>query len=156
MPESYWDHIAKAYESVSIYDGPKVLAADLKKHPPHIIDLLAAHWFLSEMSNGGIAQFYLNSTAVLAPESASAFANMGLPVVADSVKKSLAVFGSSYPRDEEERVAALLRVAKKKDPEDLFESNLFSDIEAAIYDFGGNDLGRIYDRMDAYAKEKKG
>jgi len=153
-PDSYWWHIDAAFRKVDIYNGGEALQKSFTPLPAHIKDLVVAHWFLSEIANGGVAQFYLNPTGVLAPEAASSFASMGLPVVADAVRRSLTIFGASFPRDEESRVTALLRIAKKNDPEEIFESNLFSDIETAIYDFGGTDLGRIYDRMDAYAKER--
>lgn len=134
MAESYWDHIAKAYKQVSIYGGPSALDDELKKFPPYVGDLLAVHWFLSEISNGGILQFFANPTSVLASRTVEAFSNLGLPIVADVMKQSIikaSILPDSMPR------------------------TLFSEEEHLIYQIGGNDLGRIYDRMDAYAKENR-
>lgn len=156
MCASYWDTISKAGEEVSIYDGPKVLARDLKRFPPHIVDLLAAHWFLSEMQNGGVAQVFVNSTGVLAPEAADGFSHMGLEPVAAAVRKSISRFGAVYPRDKAHRHKVLCTLAAVEDPSDACSSDVFSEEEAAIYAFGGDDLRRIYDRMDSYAAEKRG
>lgn len=135
MPESYWDHIAAAYRDISIYDGPQVLAEGLKRFPSYVGDLFAAHWFLSEMSNGGISQFFANPTAVVAEHAVQAFLNFGLHEVAEALRKS---------------------IAKAQRSSDIPPPALFRDEERLIYTVGGDDLGRIYERMDAYAKEKKG
>lgn len=154
MLESYWDHIARAYDEVSVHDGASMFARGFEKLPAYIGDLLAAHWFLSEMSNGGIVQFFLNPTGVLAPEAAHAFSNMGLEAVSSSLKQIIARFGHSYPRENEARDAILCALAGVSSPAAALSTKVFCTEEEAIYRTGGPDLGRIYDRMDAYAKEK--
>jgi len=134
MSEGYWDHIKDAFDKVSIYDGPEVFAKDVTKLPEYAGDLLAAHWFLSEMSNGGIWQFFDNSTAVVADRAATGFSNFGLPMVADSLRRAIAK-------------------AETKTEDSPFE--LFEKEEKEIYAVGGSDLGRIYDRMDEYAKSRR-
>ena len=129
MAESYWDYIKTAYDEVSVYDGAEVFSDGLNRFPSDVGDLLAAHWFLSEMSNGGISQFFANPTEIAAERAVLGFANLGLPVVADALKKS---------------------IARAEDSSETFEEE-----ERVIYLVGGSDLGRIYDRMDAYAKMKK-
>lgn len=153
--ESYWDHIAEAYDSVSIYDGAKVFESGLRKYPEWIRDLLAAHWILSEILNGGFTQFFLNDTGVVAPEAATGFSRMGLPGVSDMVQKAMRLFGADYPRNNEERTKILAaKSGHKPDDEDWspFKPDHFDAIEKELYAFGGSDLGKIYDAMDAYAK----
>jgi|CXWL01.1.fsa_nt_gi hypothetical protein len=156
MRDSYWNDISEAFGEISIYDGASVLAKDLKKFPSHIGDLLAAHWFLSEMQNGGIAQFFLNSSGILAPEAADGFARMGLSPISDTLRKSMSRLGVEYPRDKAARQLALCTLADVEDPSDACSSNVFTEEEEAIYAFGDGDVRRIYDRMDSYAFEKRG
>lgn len=89
MSQSYWNSIERAYHEVSIYDGAETFEQHLERFPDHVGDLLAAHWFLSEMSNGGISQFFANSTAIVAERATTAFEKLGFPSVADAVKKGI-------------------------------------------------------------------
>lgn len=154
-PDSYWWHIDRAYRETSIYDGAEVFEAAFKKLSPHIGDLLAAHWFLSEVSNGGIMQFFLNPTAVLAPEAIEAFAHFGQDEISAVLKRCVAKLGPTYPREHEERIEKICRLAGTDDASTAMSAKIFVEEESEIYRIGGDDLGRIYDRMDAYAKEKK-
>ncbi len=132
MAENYWNYIERAYDQVSIYDGADAFESGLKRFSPSVGDLLAAHWFLSEMSNGGIAQFFSNPTAVVAERAVLGFENLGLTGVAEALKRSIAKAGSS----------------SEMPPPELFEEE-----EKAIYLIGGTKLDHIYDKMDAYAKK---
>lgn len=156
MEENYWIYIENAYDKVSIYDGPKKFANDIKHFPDSVIDLLAAHWFLSEVQNGGIMQFYTNPTGVLAPEVVKGFKRIGLLDVSVLVEKSIKVFGNKYPRKRKSRVKKLYKITKSKDDFDLFQSGLFDEIEQSIYQIGGIGLKHIYDEMDTYAKNQLG
>ena len=95
MAENYWEYIATAYKEVSIHKGPARFAADLRRFSLDIGDLLAVHWFLSEMSNGGISQFFANPTAVVAERAVVGFSNLGLPKAADALKMSIWKAGDS-------------------------------------------------------------
>jgi hypothetical protein len=53
----YWSVMEPAFEAVSIYDGHRVYAEQVAKFPPHVRNLLAAHWCQSEVCNGGLNQF---------------------------------------------------------------------------------------------------
>src|SRR5437899_2694015 len=130
---SYWDHIKQAYKAVSIYDGADVFLREFRRLPVHIGDLLATHWTLSEISNGGLHQFFFNSTGVLAPEAAQAFDRMGLVEVAASLRSAMAGFGETYPREVEQREPFLAQHG----PE-VFES-----FEEKLYGVGAPNLGRI-------------
>ena len=154
MRGDYWNHVRQAYRDVSIYDGAKVCLPAFQRLPAYVGDLLAAYWFLSELSNGGLLQFFLNPAGVLAPEAAQGFERMGLPQVAELVRKAMAYFGPTYPREMEERVAFLARQSGHT-PEDEdwqpFAHQPFDAIERRLYEIGAPDLSTIYDVMDMYA-----
>ena len=78
LPGCAWAVIAPAYDAVSFSDGPAVLAESLRALTPGQRALLALHWCVAEVSNGGFDQFFSNSTGVLAPEGAAAFRALGM------------------------------------------------------------------------------
>lgn len=139
---SYWDHIETACQETCIYNGGVIFCREFARLPAHIGDILAAHWILSEVANGGLHQFFLNSTGVLAPEAAQGFEHMGLPQVADLIRQAMAHFGSTYPRDQHHREAFL----------DSHGPEVFEPLERQLYEIGSPNLGIIYDLMDAYAE----
>jgi hypothetical protein len=139
---SYWDRIKDAYEATSIYDGGVVFCREFARLPTPVGDLLAAHWALSEISNGGLHQFFANSTGVLAPEAADGFEHMGLPQVAEVIRRATAPFGRTYPREQHDRAPLL----NSHGPE------FFEPLERQLYEIGSPNLGRIYDVMDEYAE----
>ena len=71
--EFYWTCIEEAFDKVDIYGGGEVFLAGFRQYPDWIGELLATHWLLSEFDNGGLMQFFLNSTGVLAPEAIAGF-----------------------------------------------------------------------------------
>ena len=139
---SYWDHIKDAYEKTSIYDGGVAFRSEFARLPAHIGDLLAVHWALSEIENGGFHQFFANPTGVLAPEAAQGFERIGLPEVADLIRRAVAHFEGAYPREQHERWPFL----------DSHGPEVFESLERRLYEIGSPNLGRIYDRMDEYAR----
>jgi hypothetical protein len=138
---SYWEHIKEAYKKTNIYDGGGLFRYDFERLPADIGDLLAAHWTLSEISNGGLHQFFANPTGVLAPEAVRGFERMGLPAVAVLIREAMAHFGSSYPREWRRRESFL----------DSHGPEIFEPIERQLYTIGSPNLDRIYDVMDEYA-----
>jgi len=140
---SYWNHIKQPMKEVSIYDGSDEFLSAFSRLPIYVGDLLAVHWALSEISNGGLHQFFRNPTGVLAPEAAQGFERMGLPHVADLIRCAMEHFGQRYPRTQQERMLFLAHHG----PE-VFES-----LETELYDIGAPNLDRIYDVMDHYAEQ---
>src|SRR5688572_20171742 len=138
---SYWEHIKEAYDKTSIYDGGVTFRHEFARLPAHVGDLLAAHWTLSEISNGGLHQFFANPTGVLAPEAAQGFERMGLPQVADVIRRAMAHFDGAYPREQQDREPFL----------DSHGPEVFDPLEQQLYEIGSPYLGRIYDVMDQYA-----
>ena len=152
IPDTYRSHIEVARKQVSIYDGPVVLAEGLAKFPSYVGDLLAVHWFLLEHQNGGLEQFFLNPTGILAPEVIKGFTNMGLQTAADSLEKCCRIFGDSYPRNLEDREVILLRLCKATDPREVMAAEPFKkegDVIEAI-------SRQILLRMNECATDQKG
>lgn len=139
--DSYWDAIKEAFFAVSI-DSPTEFLTSVKKLPPYQADLLAAHWILSEVSNGGFHQFFFNSTGVLSPEAAAAFEHMELSEIASIVRDAMFKVGTPYPRERSERGPLI----------DAVLPDNFQDLESRLYSAGGDNLEKIYDVMDDYAR----
>src|SRR5688572_9891697 len=129
---SYWEHIEEAYGATSIHDGPVTFLAQFSRLPEYVGDLLAAHWALSEISNGGLHQFFLNSTGVLAPEAARGFERMGLPQVAELLREGMASFDGTYPREQLARDPFLLAHGRE----------FFEPLEQRLYEVGSPNLSR--------------
>ena len=104
---NYWALVEPYWDTVDIYRGPSVFLRTFAEAPPRSQHLLAAHWCQSEVCNGGFHQFFMNSTGVLAPEAAAAFAEMERGDLAEIVRTAMAYFGSPYPREQDIRTARL-------------------------------------------------
>jgi hypothetical protein len=139
---SYWKHIKMAFDQTSIYDGAATFHREFTQLPEYIGDLLAAHWMLSEISNGGFHQFFANPTGVLAPEAAQGFTRMGHLEVGELIRRAMAHFGDVYPCEQDDRELFL----KSHGPE------LFEPLEQRLYEIGSPSLDKIYDAMDLYAR----
>lgn len=109
--------VKPVWESISIYDGPDVFLEQFAQAPVASRILFAAHWCQSEVRNGGLHQFFSNSTGVLAPEAILAFKEIGLLSLALVVQEASAWFGPIYPREREIR-AEVLDTFEKENPED--------------------------------------
>ena len=71
--------------------------------------LLAMEFFNAEFANGGVHQFFLNSSGAVAPEVYDAFRELGLERQAAIYKRGLDMFGSKYARDTQMRRDKVLR-----------------------------------------------
>lgn len=101
--ESYWAVVEPHWDRVSIYDGGDQFLRDYEQTPEDARNLLCAHWCQSEVRNGGLNQFFHNSTGVLAPEAALGYEAIGLPLLGSVVRRAMVFFSSPYPREREER-----------------------------------------------------
>ncbi|WP_339915381.1 DUF4375 domain-containing protein [uncultured Brevundimonas sp.] len=106
----YWQLIEPYWDKISIYDGPTRFLREFGRAPQAVQSLFAAHWLQSEVCNGGFGQFFDNSTGVLAPEAAAGFLTIGMPKVSAFVSDLIGGFGADYPRDEDQRGAALAEI----------------------------------------------
>ena len=105
---SYWDAVEPVMEVPNIYDGPAVFLASFARIPRPIGIVYAAHFSLSEVHNGGLLQFFNNSTGVLAPEALDGFRAIEMPKLASVISTAMGVLGPEYPRDREARWDAIL------------------------------------------------
>ena len=140
---NYWDFIQNSINKVDIYNGAKPFLDDYQKQPSWIGDLICVHLFLSEMSNGGILQFFDNPTGVLAPEAVLGFSRMNLPEQAKLLQQAMKYLGDEYPREQEHRNSITSKLSL----------TTFIDIEKQMYLLSGSNLGKVYDVMDIYAEK---
>ncbi len=86
------------------WDTPKAdVAAQLSAMPQEQRTLLVMHVFNAEFENGGVHQFFLNSSGAVAPEVHAAMLELGLERQAAIFKRALDMFGTTYARDTERR-----------------------------------------------------
>jgi hypothetical protein len=81
------------------------IVARLNALPIEQRTLLAMEFFNTEFSNGGVHQFFLNSSGAVAPEVYDAFRELGLERQAAIYKRGLDMFGAKYLRDTQMRQA---------------------------------------------------
>lgn len=80
-------------------------ARQLAAMPKEQRTLLVMQLFNAEFENGGVHQFFLNSTGAIAPEVYEAFVELGLERQAAIFKRGLDMFGAKYQRDTAKRQA---------------------------------------------------
>ena len=111
---NYWDQIEQAFEDVDIYETYDVFKQGAAKYPEWKIDILAVHWTMSEVVNGGLEQYFSNSTGILAPEAVLGFQRIGKPQLAAALQKAMALLGEPFPRERKEREARLAGLTGKQ------------------------------------------
>ena len=105
--DSIWPISDVPSQCISIYDGADVFQRDFSAAGEVHGTLFAAYWPQAEILNGGLLQFFRNSTGVLAPEAVAAYERLGLPLLASNLQDAMDWFGSPYPREREVRRARL-------------------------------------------------
>jgi hypothetical protein len=113
MEESYWKYVEPIWDSVSINNGGDIFVEQFSKLTEKEQVLFASHWAQSEILNGGLGQFFSNSTGVLAPEAAEALIKLGMPISAQAIKNAMLFFGEPYPRGRSLREEAFEEFFKK-------------------------------------------
>jgi Domain of unknown function (DUF4375) len=83
--------------------APAAMAAIIAEWPAAYRRLYLLDLFNKEMLNGGVHQFFLNSSGDLAPQVAAALREAGLPRHADAVERGVAMFPAPYPVDRQMR-----------------------------------------------------
>jgi hypothetical protein len=142
----YWQAIEPIWEAISIYDGPTLFLEQFQSVKPHLRHLFAAHWCQSEVYNGGLEQFFWNSTGVLAPEAVEGFLALGLPDCAAILKEAMAFFGAIYPRERSDRTDALDQL-----PTEAY-GNLFKDLDDRFFAAIGPGSERFNHAADEYTR----
>ena len=136
VDELVWRVIQPAYDAVSIYDGPEVLDRHLAPLTPGQRALLALHWTVAEVGNGGFDQYFINPTGDLASEARAGFERIQATRAAQLLDRVFKAFpGGSLPRDRDDR-AALLEALDEDQRDQLFESldqEFYSLIDSELY-----------------------
>ena len=122
-------------------DGPATFLREFRALPPGVGHLYAGHWCQSEVCNGGLEQFFHNTTGLLAPEALAAFHAIGIPSWADVLLEAMSFFGHSYPR---ERLKRMTQLAKDQRP--------FRELDKRFYAWLEGDYDRWARTADEYAK----
>ena len=151
--DGYWAYTESVIDAVIDLLDDDAFPAKFKQFPQWKGDLAAAHLVLIELGNGGLCQFFLNSTGIVAPEALAAFRRIGLPVIADTLEEAMRSFGPDYPRERDTRNALLAAKTghSPDDPKwDPYTHGYFKELDPRL--FGGRDFDQFYDALDAYAK----
>jgi hypothetical protein len=145
--ESYWTLVEPVWNTISIYDGEETYLAQYQAAPEVSRVLFAAHWFQSEVRNGGFGQFFYNATGILAPEAAAAFRTMGMTRTGDLIVRAMALFKGHYPRDRRKREEALKTLGNES-PDDLDAMGVMDEV---IFDLLDTEQGGFEAAADRYA-----
>ena len=89
--ELAWRVTEPAFAATNVYDGPAALAADLARLSAGQRALLALHWCVSEVSNGGFDQFLMNPSGLLADEAVAGFGRIGAAESLGVLRQAIAI-----------------------------------------------------------------
>ena len=109
--------IEPVYWSANIYESLAEYEASLQRFSRPQRLLVALHWYVAEVNNGGHDQFYSNSTGIVWPDALDAFEAIGVPDGAEIIRESAGRLGGSPSREREERSRQLAELGP--DFEDL-------------------------------------
>jgi len=131
---SYWDLVEPIFQHVDTTDGAKY-SKSIEVIPRPVLLLFAAHFCLSELHNGGLLQFFWNSTGIMAPEAIEGFEAIGMLELASVIGAAAAPLGSPYPRDRDDRWDAMLAASGISEDEltGIFKQQAASDDGAGLY-----------------------
>lgn len=151
------------WNEIGTFKAAEISAATLPQLTADERALLAVDLFNTEFENGGIHQFFYNSSGNYAPDVADALDAIGLSRQAALVRKGMALFKAPYPRDRELRAKSYMGRRAGKG----FEVEL-SELTDAFYALDGgtvvSHIGRstqieggpgIRDGMQRFALERR-
>jgi hypothetical protein len=111
---------------------------------PEEREYLALWWLAAEVSNGGLDQYFFNSTGDMAPLALVALESLGAVNTARTFREALAVFGEDgYTPERYVRQQRLLRVSPQCDAFDDIEKRL-DDGQENVLDLAAARLRQIY------------
>jgi uncharacterized protein DUF4375 len=149
---------------IDIWDKPDAeVAAQLAALTKEQRTLFAMEIFNTEFENGGVHQFFFNSSGAVAPEVYDAFLELGLDRQAAIFKRALELFQKGYPRDMGRRRAKYFDHGDWNDWDkqlsDLTDDFYALDGGPTVVRLGGNTAIEggpgIWSAMATYAREKK-
>jgi hypothetical protein len=143
--KDYWDLVEPYWEKISIYDGPKLFLKKYAAVPLRSRNLFAAHWCVSEISNGGFNQFFANCTGVLCPEAVKGLRAIGMPKTSAVVAQAMRSFSRPYTRHISKRRAELNRIDTDR--------KYFLPMERVFYKLVDTEAGGFEVAADRYANK---
>lgn len=142
--ELAWRAIERVYDAVDIHVGASALDAQLARLTAGQRALLALHWTVAEVSNGGFDQFFLNSTGDLADEALAGFRHIGADRSAALLEQLFATFPGGRPSRDQEARASFLESLDDEERDARFETH-----DEAFYELTESEL---YPRAGAYVR----
>jgi hypothetical protein len=131
--ELMWAAIEVIFWKVA-YDDPEMLALLTDGQRA----VLALWWTYSEVGNGGLHQYFLNSTGFILPETVAGADLLGEADLARNLRRAAAHLGEPYPRDYDARNLALERLP---DPDDAFWNDLDDSVYPTLETLAGSGIG---------------
>jgi hypothetical protein len=134
--DGYWSLVEPVWLPLnrSWDDGPEEFVRLFLSVRPDIGHLYAAHWCQSEVCNGGLYQFFSNTTGLLAPEALDGFRAIGAADWAEILAEAMKYFGTPYPREREDR-QDVLPVNQRRGRE---EWDPFYQLDERFYEWADN------------------
>ena len=128
-----YEIIEPVWWSVSICDGLEQYTKDLSAFSKEQRLVLACHWYMAEVNNGGHDQFYSNGTGIVWQDALEGFSAIGQPKIAKLISESVKKMGGSPSFDQEERQDVMERIQPDFDDLDRKFYDMKSDpIEGAL------------------------
>ena len=122
--DSHWicEAVAPLNDWGDIYGDPAYLLAQYEVLNPGQIGLPAVCWWRMEYDNGGMDQFFRNSTGVVARETLMGLERFGAGKYARLMKKALEAFGEDGPpRERTERQVLMSRLWPQQDIDSVLQ-----------------------------------
>jgi hypothetical protein len=147
--ESYWTLLKPNWETIDIYQGPETFLRTLSEVRREVGLLFAAHWCKYEVCNGGLRQFFGNSTGVLAPEAVEGFRALEQTQIAELVTEAMGLLGQPYERERRRRNDLLDLL-----PDDTYDriARPFGDLNQKFYGLIRSEAGGFEAAANRYAK----
>ena len=129
MHQDYWPFTESFTDSVSFYDSTELYLLQFEFADPIEANMFVLYWFQAEILNGGLMQFFENSTGLIAPEVVVALRCVGLPKLSEKLHEVLLQLGNTYERNRAKRKKLIAPMEEQLDSLDdlivelLYEEN---------------------------------
>jgi hypothetical protein len=145
----YWSLIEPVWLPLneSWDEGAEEFLRQMSAIPPNVANLYAAHWCQSEVNNGGLFQFFYNTTGLLAAEASRGFEAIGIGECSEILTEAMRFFGDPYPRERMIRINRLLE-GRQRHGRDWTP---FSELDNRFYDSLSASPDRWEREADRYA-----
>jgi hypothetical protein len=140
IDETYWKLVEPIWKVIDIYSGAETFMKTFSAVRREVGLLYAAHWCQSEVCNGGLLQFFGNSTGVLAPEAVEGFRALGQPRLADLLVQAMGLLGQPYERER----------SRRNDLLDLLPDDVYDRIARPHGDFNEKFFELIYSESGGF------